>query len=209
MKQRSILFILFAISILTLPVLVDAWSGTVTSNYSWDDDEKTGGGWTYYYYSRTTGDIKIEHNQYTGDCYSDIWIGHKITAPSYGDYWRVNWEMKHRVSYYVGSLFMGSYELTIKQELHDDEHGVEHSYTSYSKTDNGGQVDTTYTRSVTAYDLLTPDSEWYIVLHVNMKFHGWVWMGDEPDSGYNYARFDLIHIYWTFTHVGGGGGVPE
>ncbi len=39
------------------------------------------------------------------------------------------------------------------------------------------------------------------ILKVRVKLHGWIWMHESPNSNYDYARFDMIEVEWSFIEV--------
>jgi hypothetical protein len=202
MKSKTKVIVLVALMILLqIPTYVSAWDHTKTSNYQYGDDTQTGSGWTVYSWSTSSGDIKIQMDHWQGwdDSSCHIWIGALIHSPESGEY-TVTWEMKHLVSYSVGGI-MGTWELSIKQELQDDENGVDDYWESHSDSGYGGSYNDYYDDEYESDVILVADSDYYIVLHVYMEFVGWIWMDPYPSSGYSDARFDLAYIYWSFVEA--------
>jgi len=193
--------------LISVPNEVNAWT-QVSSNFSYDDDEQSGGGWTYYQYDRDDGSIKIQHDQWSGTAECHIYIGHKVTTPSYGSKWKIQIEMKHMVSYDASAYWPGYVTVITEMQLHDDNHGVDWEYTTYSKSGQSYEIDTTKTYTRYPINELDPSSDWYVVLHVYLKFYGWSVMHSCPGSGNSYARFDLQYIEYQFVAAYGGGDPP-
>ncbi len=196
--------IALSVLIFMIPTQAMAWT-QVTSDYNYlDDDDVSGGGWTTYRTNPTNGEIKIEHDQVFGTAYCHVYMGHKITTPSYGTWWIVAFKLKHRLSYAVGGRF-GTFTIVIKAELHDANHGVDYSFTThYIYNLYGNEEDTTKSCYRIPAIWYEPDTDVFVVLHVYIVFSNTVWMVEHPSSGYSTARFDLMYLYYEFRAAGGG-----
>ena len=199
MKNKKKVIVLAALMFLIqIPTTVSAWDYQKTSDYEWGTSTRSGSGWTKYSWSKNTGTIKIQMDHWPSyyDSWCHIRIGAKIHSPSSGDY-TVSWEMKHLVSYYVGGV-LGTFDLVIKQELRDSSGGVDDSFMSHDDDGYGGSYHGYYDQDYDSDVILVKDADYYIILHVYMKFVGWIWMDPHSGSGYTDARFDVAYIYWSF-----------
>lgn len=203
-----ILTTVILITILSLPIHVNAWT-TVTDNYDWTYGPKHGGGWDEYFYD-DDGNIKIEHNQMSGDAYCHIKIGEKVTTPDYGeDNWKIRFQVKHRRSYTGWAGWFSYFDIVIKAELHDSSHSVDWDKTLFSLTGAiSWSEDTTELDYCYPMDILDEDTDYYIVYHLHLYFHNDANMYKYTGSGYDYARFDLMYFKYEFYAAGGGPGDP-
>ena len=129
---------------------------------------------------------------------------YQITTPtgSPGDEYTCDYRIRYRFSYQAAGLFMGSYDLKISTQIQTtsnvelDDKVHENIIGQYSGEDNNpywGAHDSDYE--------LNRNTNYFLALKVRVKLHGWIWIHESPESNYDYARFDMIEVEWSFIEV--------
>lgn len=193
------LVITFIAMIVLSATPVAAWSGITSPplEYEWKYD---GGIFGTFSVNKTTGYIRLKHDQTSGSSSAIAILGAKITTPNTGSSWTIEFRISYLCYYEAGGLFWGTYSLWTTIEISDANHNnVLDSYedlainNQYSGSSHATRQPT-YQSSIS----LDPDTDYYLDLVVEWGFHGWVWMHEYPGYG-SAAEFDVTAIYWTFT----------